>query len=111
MKNKHLYPQDWADVIRPSILKRDRFKCQRCSIKHRQWILISKQNVIIKIDADEAQDYKKEGLKVYQVFLQVAHLDQNTFNNVDENLLSLCPRCHLNYDKLHNEIKRKQRKL
>lgn len=34
-----------------------------------------------------------------QVVLTVAHLDQDTWNNVDSNLLAMCQRCHLTYDR------------
>lgn len=34
-----------------------------------------------------------------KVVLTVAHLDQDTYNNVDNNLLAMCQRCHLTYDR------------
>lgn len=33
------------------------------------------------------------------VVLTTAHLDHNTQNNGDDNLMAMCQRCHLNYDK------------
>jgi 5-methylcytosine-specific restriction endonuclease McrA len=42
---------------------------------------------------------KANGHKVFTVYLQVAHLDQDKSNNKPDNLLSLCPRCHSKYDK------------
>lgn len=36
------------------------------------------------------------------VVLTVAHLDHDTTNNRDSNLLAMCQRCHLNYDAEHH---------
>ena len=36
------------------------------------------------------------------MILAVAHLDQNTRNNAETNLRTLCARCHFAYDRRHN---------
>jgi hypothetical protein len=53
---------------------------------------------------------KKEGFKVRRIWLQVAHLDQDTTNNDLSNLKTLCPRCHLRHDNAFNVLKRLQSK-
>jgi len=99
MRNKNQYPENWNDTIRPRILKRDKFQCQHCDIKHRQYVLIDQQNKVVKIEPDEHRELKEAGMNTYRVYLQVAHLDNDKNNCSDENLLSLCPRCHLRNDK------------
>lgn len=51
-------------------------------------------------EAVNAQPHPVTGSKVV---LTVAHLDQDTWNNVDRNLLAMCQRCHLTYDRHYYE--------
>lgn len=107
MKNRERYPPEWYDTIRPSILKRDKYTCQKCGLKHRKtYVFIANEKPFI-IPKNEVQEWQNDYSKVYTVFLQVAHLDHNEKNNDPLNLLSLCPGCHLNYDRKNNSIRRK----
>jgi len=36
------------------------------------------------------------------VILTIAHLDHDTTHNGDDNLLALCQRCHLRYDRVQH---------
>lgn len=98
MRNRKKYSEEWTDVIRPRILKRDNYKCQKCGIKHRSYVLVDSDKNYTLIDRDEHEDYKQYGANTYRIYLQVAHRDNNPDNNADENLISLCPKCHLKMD-------------
>lgn len=87
MKNRHRYPPNWEDTIRPKVLERDGYECQKCKVKHRS------------ID--------KSGLK--RVILQVSHKDHTTRSHSLGNLWLLCPPCHLEYDRAVNNILRKSK--
>jgi 5-methylcytosine-specific restriction endonuclease McrA len=99
MRNKELYPENWNDVIRPSILKRDGFKCCMCGIKHRTYIFIDQNSKVIHVDSTEHSELKKYGYRTYRVYLQVSHRNHIKSDCSDANLWSLCPRCHHSYDK------------
>lgn len=44
-----------------------------------------------------------------KVILTVAHLDHTPENCADENLLAMCQRCHLRYDREHHAETRRAR--
>lgn len=73
---RHLYPANWN-----AISKRIRFevagnRCQFCG----------------------AENYQPHPVTGSKVILTVAHLDNDTTNNTDENLRALCQRCHNRHD-------------
>ena len=110
MKNKTNYPENWQDEIRPKILKRDHFKCQKCKIKHRSIGNYNHKKQFIEADEFIKTWANIHNYKIIKIHLQVAHIDQNTLNNEDNNLLTMCPKCHLNFDRKYNTIKRMQQK-
>lgn len=110
MKNKHKYPEDWNDRIRPFILARDGYKCDDCGAKHRATGYYV-NNVFMPLGDQFQIDWaKQQGFKVGKIHLQIAHLDQNPANNEFSNLKSKCPKCHLRFDNLFNSAKRLMRK-
>jgi len=106
MRNRKKYSEEWTDVIRPAILKRDNYKCSKCGIKHRSYVLVDSANNYTLISKEEHDEYKPYGANCYRVYLQVAHLDHNPDNNSDTNLKSLCPKCHLKNDEQHRNLLR-----
>ena len=106
MRNKNQYPENWTDEIRPTILKRDNYKCTSCGVKHRQYVATKKPDKYMFIDPDEVTDFLNNGWKVVRTFLQVAHIDQTPSNCDPDNLKTLCPRCHFVFDKRYNLVKR-----
>jgi hypothetical protein len=104
MKNRTDYPDNWYDEIRPKILLRDKKQCQKCGVVHRNSYVWGKDGKRHRINKSEIKEEKEAGNKAYQIFLQIAHLDHNTKNNDESNLLSLCVKCHLNNDRAHNNI-------
>jgi 5-methylcytosine-specific restriction endonuclease McrA len=96
--NKKLYNDDWKDVIRPSILKRDKFKCQICNIKHRSVLYKDWIKGWLPADNSDFDWLKSKGFAVRKIYLQISHTDQNKTNNDYSNLRALCPSCHLRFD-------------
>lgn len=75
-KNKRSYRGDNWNLIRKQIYKRDNYICQDCGIK-----CISKKYL----------KNKKESNRI----IQCHHIDYNKKNNKEENLITLCLKCHL----------------
>ena len=44
--------------------------------------------------------------KPIRIVLTIAHLDQDITNNDHKNLMALCQRCHIIWDKKHKQKKR-----
>jgi 5-methylcytosine-specific restriction endonuclease McrA len=104
------YHEDWKDIIRPRILKRDKYTCQHCFLKRKtKYILKANQKVIVDTEFD-IQYYTKLNIKIYTVILHVAHLNHDIDNNEDFNLLTLCSACHLKYDGKRHALSRHLRK-
>ena len=101
MRNSSRYSIDWNDVIRPDILKRAGYKCDKCKIANRSvgYRLTSGQFIVC--DKFLIEWCASQGIKVKRVFLQICHIDHNPSNNDYSNLMCLCPRCHAFMDKDH----------
>lgn len=107
MRNKKEYPENWSDEIRPAILKRDGYKCRICGMRHRSYIVMPPDGLFFYIDKDEVEEYKLNGHKAYQVFLQVAHLNHDRSNCNPLNLVTLCASHHHAHDMSWKLLKRK----
>ena len=101
------YSENWADTVRPCILKRDNYKCKKCSVKHRSIGYYNNVNNFVECDSFMVDWCKRNNLKVIRVILQVHHKNGNKKDDTDNNLISLCPRCHFKEEKELNIIKRK----
>lgn len=83
------YPPDWEAISRRIRFERAEGKCEKCG----------------------AENYQPHPITGSRVVLTVAHLDHDTTNNADENLMAMCQRCHLTYDaKLHAQNARQTRR-
>ena len=58
------------------------------------------------IDKNEHDEYKAYGAKTYRIYLQVCHLDNNKSNCLADNLVSMCPPCHIKHDEKHRQLMR-----
>lgn len=70
------YPRDWPAISR-RIRERDHWRCRWCG-------------------ARQGEPHPQTGRRVV---LQVAHLNHEPADCAEANLASLCPRCHLAYDR------------
>jgi 5-methylcytosine-specific restriction endonuclease McrA len=91
------YPKDWK-AIRIRILDRDGWHCQRCLIEDDTPIHIIARGVWATITEEQYVLLKQQNQVVQRLRLQVAHIN-NIKNDISpENLISLCPLCHLRMD-------------
>ena len=119
---KH-YGREWREVTRPRILKRAGDACEQCRVPNGL--------VIARIDKypgwwftidGEAHDPK--GIlqfhfrgsefdgpdRIVMIVLTIAHLNNTSGDDRDENLAALCQWCHLNHDvKFHVSNARRTR--
>jgi hypothetical protein len=64
------YGKDFSLRLKAIIRKRDNFRCQECGLE------------------------EKDCVKQFKEKLNIHHIDYNKKNNIPENLISLCRRCH-----------------
>jgi hypothetical protein len=69
--SKEPYTLNWTNQIRESIRERDNYTCQKCN----------------KIQKQELKDLNRK--------LSIHHIDYNKQNCKEDNLITLCLRCHL----------------
>jgi 5-methylcytosine-specific restriction endonuclease McrA len=116
---KERYPVDWPE-IRVRIIQRDGNRCKFCRAPNGAWISRDKnfqwgieKGAYMLADGGEVFGYdgtpfgtwrgsEWEGDKAVKVVLTVAHLDHDETRNSDDNLASLCQRCHLAHDRVDN---------
>ncbi len=106
MKNKHLYSIDWNEKIRPAILRRDAYKCTVCKALNHSKGYYEANGSYIECDMHMQLWAVANGKKLVTVHLQVIHRDQNPSNNEPENLSSMCPKHHFEFDAAFNRVKR-----
>jgi hypothetical protein len=117
------YPENWLTEIRPRILARDKNQCKHCGLINYAVIVRGKNGSFRHIsyaEWDQIHTKIKYGghnmttaIKYFgftKIVLTVAHLDQDITNNEDQNLASLCQKCHLTHDSNYRkQQKAKQR--
>lgn len=104
--NSKGYSLDWRDVVRPSVLKRDKYRCKHCGLSNRTPYTLENRTRIILDDSWLLEKYKGLNYKLYKVTLQVAHMCNNKGCINESHLNTLCDSCHLRYDKHSNTISR-----
>lgn len=83
MRNKHLYPPNWAEIAR-ACKDRAGWKCEHCRI------------------AQGATRISRRG-RPYKIALQAAHERHIDRGRDDARLLCLCISCHARYDYRHDQ--------
>jgi 5-methylcytosine-specific restriction endonuclease McrA len=121
-ENKARYPRDWYQISL-RIRERARWKCEWCGVPDGElggrrsdghWL--KAQPLGNGGHGPSGLEWPKEGewawcgngetegcanLRIVRIVLTVAHLDHTPENCADENLKSLCQRCHNKYDAPH----------
>ena len=100
------YHPDWKDIIRPSILSRDEYKCRICGIKHKSRVYKASSGSYVSCDEFIEEWAKNSGRRVFTLILQVAHINHDKADNSPDNLISLCPRHHAKMDADHKKTLR-----
>lgn len=109
-ENRKLYPPDWKAIVE-RVKARDGHACKFCGLANYSVIERAKdgaatilanatsfQNAVEWIAGQYGCD-EQDVPKI--VVLTTAHLDHDPTNNADENLASLCQRCHNRHDSGH----------
>lgn len=88
------YPPDWKDRVQ-RIRIRDNYRCTICGLG--EWVERKVPWLLSMI------------LPLRKVVLTTAHLDHDEENweVSDDRLATMCPRCHLHYDKHDNQNRKK----
>ena len=112
------YPENW-EIISWNVRESQGWKCKFCGVRggdigyrdstgifHRLYNITDTDDTLMR-DAEEyggvSIPYDARKIKIV---LTVAHLNHDTEDNREENLVALCQKCHLRYD---SEIHRKNR--
>ena len=103
------YTENWADSIRPSILKRDNYKCQKCKVKHRSRGYYDSSGTFVECDDHMISYASSKNIKLLRIILQVHHKNSNKKDNHETNLITLCQKCHLNEERQLNILRKKLR--
>lgn len=101
------YSKDWSDIIRPEILKRDKYKCKKCFIRHKVTGYYKDSINFIECDEFMINYCKSINRKIITIYLQVHHINGNRNDNDYNNLITLCPRCHLKIEREFTLLKKK----
>lgn len=99
IKDKSLYPADWAEISRRT---RDLAggHCEECGIKNHLRGYRTSDGGFMSVP-DNMSGYVGDS-KIIRIVLTVAHLDHNPANCAQQNLRALCQRCHLRYDRFEH---------
>jgi len=114
--NYTLYPDNWFTEIRPAILIRANWRCEKCQVPSGAIGYRDHNKVFIECDKFMLEWCEKTNQKTFKIVLTIAHLDHDITNNNPENLKAWCQKCHLNYDqekhifqrKINRELRRKE---
>jgi hypothetical protein len=104
--NNKGYAIDWRDVVRPSVLKRDGYKCMHCGLSNRTLYTWENKVRIILDDDWLLKRYQQLKFKILKITLQIAHQCNNKACVNEFHLITLCDSCHLRLDKHTHVITR-----
>lgn len=117
-ENVARYPDNW-DEISLRIRQRDNWCCRRCGVRNGTlggrvstgafWPTGPKEEKLLGYAWPEPGEYhlcfgpegQRAVLRIIRIVLTVAHLDHTPENCADDNLESMCQRCHNIYDLQH----------
>ena len=86
--DKKRYPANWKQIAF-AVKEKAEWKCEKCGLQCRK---------------------PGEPFDTHKRTLTVAHLDHTPENVNDDNLMAMCPKCHLRYDaKQHAESRKKKK--
>ncbi|SDK35670.1 hypothetical protein SAMN05421823_102543 [Catalinimonas alkaloidigena] len=110
MNDRDLYPESWEAISARIRFGRAGGRCEQCGIPHGTFGYRDQQghfHSLVQVFAAMLQGINPfegdlagvEPGKPTQIFLQCAHKDGNKSNCTDENLISVCPKCHFDMDR------------
>ena len=103
------YHPKWS-LIRRLVLRRAGDTCEWCGVPNHArgwWTSYRALKRFVDVGAGSFDDPGvPPDVKIIDIVLTIAHLDQNKRNNRFRNLAALCQRCHLGHDRSHHERNR-----
>lgn len=93
------YSIDWRDIVRPTILKRDKYKCIECGLSNHTKFTIENNQRVILDDSWLLNKYIERGFKISSIVLSISHECHVKSCINEKHLHSRCQKCHLRYDK------------
>jgi site-specific DNA-methyltransferase (adenine-specific) len=108
--DRHRYPAEWPRISKRIRHDRAGNRCEcsgQCGHDHRR------ESTLAHLEPDDrcrARNREPHPVTGSHVVLTVAHLDHTPENVDDANLLALCQRCHLAYDRDHHAKSRSRRR-
>lgn len=111
IKNKALYPKDWATVIRPAILARAGNCCEECGVQNYAYGARSGDEWYDADDIHSMSCSTGEALwdefpDMIRIVLTISHTNHTVTDNDPSNLRALCQRCHNRHDVEHRKANR-----
>lgn len=112
IKNKALYPKDWATVIRPAILARAGNCCEECGVQNYavgardvegEWY---DEDSIHCMNSDVGYAHFGDFPDMIKIVLTISHTNHTVTDNDPSNLRALCQRCHNRHDVEHRKANR-----
>lgn len=120
---RSFYGWEWRRVARPRILKRAGDKCEHCQVPNGK--------MVARVDALPGWWFSLEGEihdatgalkgmfrgseldvdRLVVIKLSIAHLNQTSGDDRDENLAALCQCCHLKHDRAVNKEAARETRL
>lgn len=120
------YPENWKEIS-AAIRAREGNKCKFCGVTNHAWVwrdVLGQWHHAGKRSLVEAgfsnppfhvactfENGRTGIIKVIKIVLTVAHLNHTPEDCRPENLVALCQRCHLRYDREHHQKTRAQTRL
>lgn len=100
------YSIAWKDIIRPSVLKRDGYKCVYCKVSNHTKFTVINRNRLLLDDTWLLDKYILSGHKISTIHLSIAHTCHVKACTNREHLKSSCQACHLRLDKHQHVLNR-----
>lgn len=91
------YPKDWKEISRRTIAKAGN-RCELCYAPNGEMICRDKDDSYPWKLAENLSYVEFHTHRITRIVLTVHHIDSDKSNNVKQNLISLCQRCHLRLD-------------
>jgi len=120
---KDRYPKDWPQIVEKILTRAGQrrnthgaitrnARCEWCGVENGAIGYRDKAGKFVELSMPEAEWATAQGQKVITILLTTAHVrDPAPENCADENLASLCQRCHLNHDRDHHSMMRVQNEV
>jgi len=106
---RRFYGVVWRTIVRPRILKRAGYRCERCGLANGAVGIRTNHGKLFHPVPVRRRRGAGAGHEI-RIVLQVCHLDHTPGHDSDDNLQALCARCHFLLDAEQHRDTRAKRK-